>query len=259
MSNNHIALSVASPCRDLRILIDATANADISRIHANWSQLHEWLVRHGVDASAGVTRLALSENAHLGGLDVSTLTIECDEELDARTDDAYMRMRVAHNFGLGCVTVFAGPRNAAAYDYLVAALLRLTTLADRLGLDVLLGNRGGSCIEQIDDVSRIFADVGAHNLYLDLNIVEFHAASVNPCDACLAFGSRVAGVRLSNVAGGIRASLEKGEIDIGAVLRATERSECHCPFVVTAADERDVAAQLRADVRFLESAGYVME
>lgn len=258
MSRNHIVLSVASECSDLRFLIAAAAEAGVSRIHASWPQLHDWLVRQPIDVTANVTSLALGDGAHLSGMDVSTLAIECDKELDSRTDDAYMQMRVARNLGLRQVTIFGGARDAAAYDYLIAALLRLTTLADHLRIDVLVANRRGTCMEQIDDVLRVLADVGADNLYMDVDIVEFHAASVNPCDACLAFGSRVARIRLSNVDRGCRIALGSGEIHIPAVLRSMESTEALCPLVLKLADGREAAAELQVDLRFLASSGYVI-
>lgn len=256
MFTHPVHMSVAGSCVSLRILADSAGRTGLSRIHAHWWQLHQWLMQHGVDVTADAIDLALGEGVHLSGIDLSTLLIRSDKDLDDQTDDAYMQMRIARKLGLDRVTLFGGSRDTKAYDYLVAALLRLTTLADRLGLDMLLGNRSGTCLEQIDDVSRAISDVGAHNLHVDLDVAEFHIACVNPCDAFLAFGSRTACVRLSNVHAGLPAALGDGELHVPAILRALQETESRCPFVLKLGDDDDAQPRLSADVLYLDSAGY---
>lgn len=246
-----VPISVASSCADLGILANAATQSGLSRIHATWPQLQQWLLQHSVDVTAETIDLSLGKGISLSGMDVATLTAQCDKDLDDQTDDAYMQMRIARKLNLKEVTLFGGSRDTATYDYLVAALLRLTTLADRLGLDVLLGNRRGTCIEQIDDISRVIADVGAPNLYVDLDVVEFHLACVNPCDAFLAFGPHVVRLRLANI--------EESELRTPAILRALQSTDCRCPFVLKLGDDDDAKTRLAADVLFLESAGYATE
>lgn len=256
MLTKHVQISVASSCTDLRLLADSATRAGLSRIHAHWSQIHQWLIHHAVDVTADAIDLALSDGVHLSGIDASTLAIQCDNDLDEYTDDAYMQMRMARKLGLSQVTLFGGSRDAAGYDYFVAALLRLTTLADCLELDLLLGNRRGTCLEQIDDILRVLGGVGAQNLFVDLDVAEFHLASVNPCDAFLAFGTQTTRVRLSNLDGGVHTALADGEIHIPAVLRALENADCRCPFLLTLGHDDDARSRLFADVQFLESSGY---
>lgn len=206
---------------------------------------------------AKTVTVSFNETVGLGGIDASTLDMQCEGDFNECTDNVYMQMQTACCLGLQQITLFSGSRNSSAQDFFVAALLRLTVLAEKLGIDVLVSNRRGSCLEQLDDLAEVLARVGAQNLYVDIDVVELHLACVNPCDALLAFGSRVARMRLSNVDGGLQAALADGEIQVAAVLRAMQKVNCCCPVVLTLGDDECAETRLSADVRFLEAAGHL--
>ena|GEM_PF-6175615 len=139
------------------------------------------------------------EGLELAGIDATALDGLDGETFKKQTDDICVQMRAAGRLGAGNVTLTAGPRDPANFAHVVDGLRRLTVLADRVGVALSIRNVCDSSVEQLDDLHRLFHEVGAKHLTLDLDMAEFQAAVVKPYDAAISFAYRVARIRVCDI------------------------------------------------------------
>ena len=156
------------------------------------------------------------------GVDATALDCLDDETFEKQIDDIREQMQTAGRLGTRHVTLSAGPRDPSNFSHVVRGLKHLAVLADRVGVGLSIRNVCDSSVEQPDDLHRLFHEVGAANLTLDLDMADFQAAVVNPYDAALSFAHRVTRVRACDV--NLQATLTALQRDgfIGPVLVASE-------------------------------------
>lgn len=135
----------------------------------------------------------------LVGIDATALDCLDDETFDRQFNDIRTQLETAAALRAGHFTFTPGPRSAANFAYLVAGLKRLTRLAEPVGVGCSIRNLRDSSVEQLNDLHRLFHEVGAANLALDLDMAEFQAAVVNPHDAAISFPGRISRVRVCDV------------------------------------------------------------
>lgn len=175
------------------------------------------------------------------------------EDFEEKTDEIYMQMQSARRLGLSAVSIHGGAADAAARQHLIHGLRRLALLADRLGIEMRLCNRRGTCCEQPSDYREILAEVAAENLAVDLDIAECHRACVNPTEPIWGFERRISAVRWANVSAGGPAPLEDGEINVRAILDALRGAEFDGPQLLVFGDDKNAPDRLMRDVEFLMS------
>ena len=120
-------------------------------------------------------------------MDVSAITAEYNDELKRQIEEIAGRMESAKALGITAVSIEGGAPSAVAFQFLVTGLRDISQLAKDLDLDVWLHNRCGTRLEQPLDLHRVFVEVHAENLKIDLDVAEFHRSSVNPCEPVWAF------------------------------------------------------------------------
>ena len=177
------------------------------------------------------------EGLELAGIDATALDGLDDETFKKQTDDICMQMRAGGRLGAGHVTLTSGPRDPANFAHVVDGLRRLSPLADRARVGLSIRNMCDSSVEQLDDLHRLFHELGAEYLTLDLDMAEFQAAVVNPYDAAISFARRVARVRVCDInleatlailqrdgfTGPVLVALEDGRGWAGGVLETAQR------------------------------------
>jgi sugar phosphate isomerase/epimerase len=194
------------PLTPLDDLLRFARDAGLAHVQLAWEQV----ARSVLTSGGGLSHLhhpgldALRER--LGeagleplGLDAAAFDALDDQTFERQTDDLYGQMRIAARLGAPHVTLTAGPRDPANFAHLVDALKRLTVLAERVGLGISIRNLCDSSVEQLDDLHRLFHQVGVRSLTLDLDMAAFQAAVVNPYDAAISFPGRIARVRVCDV------------------------------------------------------------
>lgn len=156
------------------------------------------------------------------GLDATALDCMDEETFAKQIEDIDVQMQTAERLGVGHVTIAAGPRDPSNFDHVVDGFRRLAVSVSRLGVGMSIRNLCDSSVEQLDDLHRLFREVGVESLTLDLDMAEFQTAAVNPHDAAVSFPGRIARVRTCDV--NLEATLAALRRDgfTGAVLAAVE-------------------------------------
>ena len=250
--NRHWSICVACPSgEDVRNVLERAGKAGVDRLHLPWADAARIVKPPG--ALEPAWSFAQS-GVEIAGIEVSPFTAECDDDFERQSDDIYLEMQVAKRLGLTAVSLDGGAKSAVAFEYLTPALTRLTVLADRLGLALCLHNRADTRLEQPIDLQRVFVEVAAENLSIDLDVLEFHRSQVNPCEAIWAFGERIKKVRLADTDAGEPVPLGRGEINIEAVIEALKEAEFDGLFVLTLGDDAGAVERLRSDRALIESA-----
>lgn len=257
-TSSHIWAYCEDQTLDAQELARFAGRAGIEAVHLHWEALHRILQKSNLNGLAWDEGFALEGSLPVGGIEVTPLTAERDDELDRQTDDIYMQMQVARRLGMSAVSVHGGARSAVAFEYFTAGLTRLALLAERLGLDICLCNRCDTALEQPLDLHRVFAEVQADNLKVDLDAAEFHRSSVNPCEAVWAFQQRVRKARLSDVAAGRHVALGEGEINAAAVADALREVHFAGPILLKFSSDSDASERFDADRRFVRTAGLAL-
>lgn len=241
LDRSAICVAGAEAPDDVRRLIDAADRAGATGLFLSSRQLNR--IRD-LDRFQGAGPIA--------GLEATPLTGDSREEMARQVVAVTRDLHAAGRFGLDGVGLYTGAPTPAAFEFLADGLTRVTRAARVLGLRVRLRNRGGTRIEQPQDLHRLFWDVRADNLALDIDVAEFHRSSVHPCEPIRAFEGRIDCVRLANIDAGRPAGLAEGEIDIRSVVDALRDASYRGPIVLQLAADERAAARLERDVRFVE-------
>jgi len=220
--------------------------------HVAWPALRAWLLAENVDVSELTSEFRIGRRC-VSGIDATPITAESDDHLERQTDDIYMQMQVARRLGLDSVSIVGGRRNAVAFDYLLAALTKLTLLAERADMRICLRNAIDTALEQPDDFHRVVASLPAQSrqLTIDFDAAAFHQAVVNPCDVIRAFPRRIARVRLTDIAAGQPATLGDGEINAPAVIEGLTGIVYNGPILLRLEPGPDALDRLQRDVLFV--------
>jgi sugar phosphate isomerase/epimerase len=252
VANRERSICAAGPSgQDVRHVLERAGNAGVDRLHLPWADAAHMVQPPG---ALEPTWSRAEPEIPIAGIEVSPFTAERDDDFERQSDDIYLQMQVAKRLGLTAVSLDGGAKSAIAFEYLTPALKRLTGLADRLGLALCLHNRVDTRLEQPIDLQRVFVDVAARNLSIDLDVLEFHRSQVNPCEAIWAFGERIRKVRLADTDAGEPVPLGRGEINIEAVIEALKEAEFDGLFVLTLGDDAGAVERLRSDRALIESA-----
>ncbi len=231
----HICIATADPSASVGLLVDGARGVGVNEVHLSCQQAREPV--------AGVK---------VSGVDLPALTAQRREDFERQVDEIAARMKAASRGGVGVVSIEGGARNAAVLEFLTTGLRRLTTLANELGLVMHVRNRYGTRLEQPLDLHRVLADVGAHGLMVELDVAQFHRASVNPCEPICGLENRIGGVRLSNVKAHQLTAMAAGEIDMPTVVEALRTVDYGGPFVLLLGDDDGAKERLIEDRRYLK-------
>ena len=237
------------------VLAHRARRAGLDLLHLPAEAVRHLLGESNVEVTTVQGGFHVEAGVRIGGMDVTPLSAERDDELDRRTGEIHSQMQAAARLGLSAVSLQSGARNAAAFQCLTAGLRRLTLLAQRLGLDIRLRNGRDTALEQMIDLHRVLAEVKAGNLKIDLDAAEFHRSSVNPCEAVWAFPERIGQVRLSDAAAGQQVTLGSGEINAAAVTDALRDIGFAGPILLKLGSDHDAMNRLEADLQFVRGAG----
>ncbi|MEE9295125.1 MAG: TIM barrel protein [Phycisphaerae bacterium] len=231
----HICVATADPSASAGLLVDGARCAGFDEVRLSWQQAREPV--------AGVK---------VSGVDLPALTAQGREDFERQVDEIATRMKTASRGGIGVVSIEGGARNAAVLEFLTDGLRRLTGLADELGLVIHVRNRYGTRLEQPPDMHGVLADVGADDLMAELDVAEFHRASVNPCEPIWGLEKRIGCVRLSNVKARRLTAMAAGEIDMPTVVEALQTVNYGGPFVLFLGDDDGAVDRLIEDRRYLK-------
>ncbi len=232
---SRLCVGAADSRVEIASLAKVARAAALSRLHLSYEQ--------STSVSADMTVVVVSG---------PPLAAERPGELDAQLERIRPALDVAAHCG-AALSIEAGPQTAAAWGCLPAGISELARSAERLGVDVLLHNRCGTRLEQPMDLHRVFVEVDASNVMLDLDVAEFHLACVNPVDPIRGLERRIGSVRLSNVIAHRPAPLGRGEIDVRAVLRSLREAGYTGPIILAAGAGEDAAERLADDCRYVEN------
>ncbi len=235
---SQLCIATADPRANIRKLIDAGQSAGIASMHLSTEQA-----------------VSCSEGFNVVSVDVSPITAEDNHQLDQHIDLILRQLRYARSLGVDAVSIMGGRPSPAAFEFLSAGLRRLTCEAEASGLRVHLRNRYATRIEQPIDLSHILTEARSECLKLDIDIAEFHRASVNPCEPIWAFEGRIGCVRLANISAGECVPLAEGEISILSLLQELRNVKYGGPIILTLGSDADAVDRLIVDRQFLESAG----
>jgi len=246
-----VQLFAGDPAIDAHRLAAMAARHDVRAIHVEWASLRERLLAERADVSELTDNFRVAELTRIGGLDATPLTAESDDEFERQTDDVYMQLHIARRIGLDSVSLRGGPRDAVAFDFLLAGLTKLTLLAERSEMYISLRNGLNTTLEQVDDLHCVFSQLPTETLTLDVDVVALHQACVNPCEVVWGFPRRIARIRLADIRAGRRVPLRQGEINADAVIEALKGIAYDGPILLRVDGDQDAPDRLEADLRFV--------
>jgi sugar phosphate isomerase/epimerase len=129
---------------------------------------------------------------------------------------------LARELSLRTLALCAGPRRELSMQYFVQALELV--LADLpLGVGIELVNRTGTRLEQLEDYRELLVLLGRRRWSIAIDAVEFHRASVNPCDALREMGDRMGRLIVGDLLGDRRVPLGEGEVNVAALVEHARR------------------------------------
>jgi sugar phosphate isomerase/epimerase len=159
--------------------------------------------------------------------EASTLEPAEGEEPAALIDLLRLEMDVARHLDQSAVIVTAGQRDAMGLAELQALLHAAAARADAAGMPLLLRNRYGSRIEQIEDLRWLLGNLPPATVRVAVDIGAFHAAAVNATHAFAEFAHRIDAVYLTDQKGRSPQPMGSGEVNIAAMLRAIKQINFH--------------------------------
>ncbi len=163
------------------------------------------------------------------------------------------RMRFAAAVGAPGVIVSAGDRRSTALEPLTQVLVAAVREAEKLRLNLLLGNANDSRVEQLDDLHYVLLEVEHPGFHLQLDAGEFHSAAVDPRHPIAAFIDRTAQVRIADRIGRREVALGVGETNVPAVMASLQRHRFDGDLVLVPclSPRTDSGSVLRESHRYL--------
>ena len=206
-------LTVAAYARDRLTLLDDllrfTKDAGLTQVQLSWEQVARAEAVGKTSPSSprsaaetgfeGIVERLRSEEVEPIGLDAAVLDCLDDETFEKQMHDIRVQMQAARWINAGHISITAGVRDSTNFAYVARACRSLASRSGRGAFGVSIRNAEHSSVEQLDDLHRLFYEVGDNALTLDLDMAEFQAAVVNPYDAVISFPGRISRVRVCDV------------------------------------------------------------
>ncbi|HRX86071.1 MAG TPA: TIM barrel protein [Phycisphaerae bacterium] len=149
------------------------------------------------DVSGDTFRSALrNAGCSLECIELPPLTCLDAETFERETDDAYMRLQIAERVGAPLAIIASAHEGEAGFEMTVDALTRLTALAERMDVRLVVRNACGSALEQPAALHELLRRIHSPDLAICVDALEFAQALVNPADAALSFSQYTAAVCL---------------------------------------------------------------
>ena len=89
-------------------------------------------------------------------------------------------------------------RGSIGWETVTAFLSELIEIQGDSSGSICVTNSNDSCLEQVDDLHKLFSTPGFFSIGLCLDISEFQKAIVNPADAIINFSDRIQAVRIDH-------------------------------------------------------------